>query len=375
MLPKIIERTWFRPEKDTDSYSVEGIRKIVNNLPLPGQIRQNLQKEICEGLITRKIDSLYSNINKWLWDSYHFRFSAPEKKTDILERSITQVRETIIEMPVEVELDYKMKWKAGDFGDGGSCYFGCNAVTRVWLNQRDDFRVLKIYKNGKGFGRGLIIDEVVPECCVLYNTYPNHAQGSFLNYFSTAFMTVLSESVGEEIHGQICNIVVDGGRDWFYTNTGKGMLISFNKKALVNEVKFKAGNKPLMSSFKTNVGICECCKTKEVDEDNEYLLLRKLIGTKEHRFLLCARCTKDYIRTAGQHYNCSVCNDRHPYLSYIEAQVQDMMLKMVSNPIRRTNDLICTSCLNNNKDKGKYTGAIVNTLYPNLKKEKVLVAV
>jgi hypothetical protein len=67
-------------------------------------------------------------------------------------------------------LRYSMDWKAGDYGDDGSCFWGGRSDARRCLNGRSSFRAL-CFETGAGEGKGRVLTITRHGYTVLFNAY------------------------------------------------------------------------------------------------------------------------------------------------------------------------------------------------------------
>ena len=283
MFPKMLPRTTYNPTDEQKQLTNKQVESLIAELQAGTQLFDTpVYKSFREALATpnvigldfdNKMGSLYKRIQKWFWNEYGMNFVAQEgKKTDLLERKIQQLREDTLVFTVDVELVDNWHATEGQFGDDKSCYYNGNAVTRRFLNTQPNFRFCKIYKDGKGFGRGIVLTDVggIKGSALLYNTYPGHDQTKFEDLFATALVHSLHKNTPEKY---LSNRVGIENRSedtsWFYTNTGKGTLIYPAKAAeeakKATKIALSYGKRPDIAKLEGFKGMCTICTPEKAN--------------------------------------------------------------------------------------------------------------
>lgn len=375
MLPTSIDKCWYRCE-DSKDLSDEQIKKIISKLTLTDTISSDLADQFFNhGHLTKNREKIYAGINKYLWDKYGFRYCGKaDPNLDALERGISQVRDENIETDMELQVSNKIDWNEGDFGDPSSCYFTCNTVTRLVLNELENFRTIKFWRDGKGFGRALILDEIFPNAFLVYNSYPGHKTASYLDFFTEAFKSVLSKQLGvplesHKIQMKLPAVTQERGSQWFYANSSGSALLVYphdNLEAKAKkEVLIDLGIRPHIESFEEYLGMCDCCGEKPVCTDVSYSVLQH---PNIADLYLCHSCTKKLPIS----HNCHNCKTEVCFRDEnLEIQVHPEFGKQV---IRRDNGAkvpFCTKCFNERDTHKFYAPALDRLLGNKIKKPKV----
>lgn len=108
-----------------------------------------------------------------------------------------------------IDFTRDFNWRAGDFGDGGSCYWGCRAAARTALAQAGAFAI-RTWDESTGSGRAWIVRE--GDFFVVFNGYgPETSQ----------FALILAHHLGLSYRKvSLTNNGEDGGLIWINGATG-----------------------------------------------------------------------------------------------------------------------------------------------------------
>jgi hypothetical protein len=253
-----------------------------------------------------KQGSLYKRIQRFLWKNCGFKFEQHEQGvSDRLEECIQHMIEETLCFPIEVVLGKYMDWPEGKFGDSGACYHlgHQNNVTRRFLNSLPNFRTIQVYKDGKGFGRALMLCNIETEGLhVIYNTYPNHRECKFQSLFATALCASLNANQGGAWNHKTISLTSNSPDSWFYTNGNKGVLIwdqsiaEHSQKAKeTKNLVINFGHRPTLRDIPGFVTTCYTCANDIFTYDTQVDL-----GGRFHKLLLCPTCTKVT--------ECSICH-------------------------------------------------------------------
>ena len=327
-LPVSMPRTMYHPDDEQKKASAENIRYIVDYL---NSEQKNFSDIVWDDLaeairddnrVGREFDSangsLYKRIQKYFWNKYDFNFVTRKgAKIDALEASIQKCREDSLRFPIEAELSQRMDWTAGDFGDGDSCYFGGNTCTRRFMNTQENFRTLKVYKDGNNFGRALILTDVAGEGFhLLYNTYPGR-NDKYKDMFAHALIGLLREHTGVEYLTKLVSIE-NRSKDtgWFYTNENIGAIVYPAAKQAdgdaTSRVILAYGDRPNVRELQGYVSDCVCC-SKDADRKGtaifDYDKYIPLPGTRIGAGI-CQKCSNT------DQITCDVCSKKVVAVSY-----------------------------------------------------------
>ena len=142
--------------------SETGKREINNMLSLPLPDDWVWQMQV--GGKGEYVGSLPKRIAKYYWQKYKIKLDSDFLGTigSIASQHTTKVNEFTF------DIVNKFDWDAGDFGDGGSCYWGCREKARELLAENDG-QAIRFFDDGRGFARAWIMPH--PNGLVCFNGY------------------------------------------------------------------------------------------------------------------------------------------------------------------------------------------------------------
>lgn len=153
---------------------------------------------------------------KRIWKYYYRTFGV--KLPDTVVSQIGNIARANTETSAAYEFEFvtKIDWRAGDFGDGGSCYWGSRGAALELLADNGGFAV-RFYEEGKGKGRAWMY-QIQDGVYVLWNGYG--FQGDSTLTIARVVATYLGMSYRRI---NLTNWNVDSGT--LYINSGRGFLI------------------------------------------------------------------------------------------------------------------------------------------------------
>lgn len=330
-LPEAIKPCTYHPDDEQKKLTTDNITYITDflagyNKTFNVKVWDDLQEAIKDdNRVGRDFDgpngNLYKRIQKYFWNKYSFNFvPMGTGKMDRLEEAIQRCREESLRFPIEVELSRRMDWDAGTFGDGESCYFGGNSCTRRFMNTQENFRTLKVYKDGKPFGRALLLTDVAgDDFTLLYNSYPGR-NDKYKDMFGRGLAHALKLHSGVDYEVKIVRIE-NRSKDtgWFYTNENQGVLIyPVAKQAEADKtdrVILAYGDRPIVRRLPGYVSDCVCCTKDDgrhgsaIFDYDKYVqipgtrvgagICQKCSNAKDH----CDICDKEVIAVTAKVFN------------------------------------------------------------------------
>lgn len=136
-------------------------------------------------------------------------------------------RHSIPRGEVYFDLVDKFDWESGDFGDSGSCYWGCHAGARVML-ENDNAMAIRFYRKDnegeyEGIGRAWIVE--YEGLAVVYNAYEENRVGMYSPFATLErYASTLAYLVNcETKRVSLTNNGSDTGELWI--NSGRGIAI------------------------------------------------------------------------------------------------------------------------------------------------------
>ena len=263
----------------------------------------NLQKAIVEGPVgmdDEKKDGDFrgtfpKRVQQWFLKTHDVQFS---DKSNIINDLLGKLNKNMVTEPLYAMFEKKIEWTAGDFGDSGSCYWGCNAITRYFLSNWNCFRAFKFYtrhakstKEGfennnqfkgkqwywqdgyiyKGFGRVLTaVDFPSQDMFLMWNAYP---AGDLVHIYQQAFLEGIGQDnpdLRKKLKSKQVAFVNQGqGGGWFYTNNRCCMLIAEQKllDTVGSSVDLGYQGTPDKTKLNEYAGECQHCNKRGIWKD------------------------------------------------------------------------------------------------------------
>jgi hypothetical protein len=314
--------------------------------------------------------SLTKRVQQWLWKTHEIQFI---DQSNILNDLLTKANKNQITFNLYAKLSKRMDWSAGDFGDGGSCYWGGNSITKCFLDDWNKFYALQVFRKitglskdqiktyekskskkyivqdnnvYEGFGRCLLAIDFPAENCILaWNAYPD---GAMVGHFVTGLIEVykkLCPEIGKELSIKQVKFLNEGrGDGWFYTNNRAIEMVG-PKDTLAGYTSVDIGrpNKPNEKKLAKYIGYCSCRKRAIWDDQRHQTIHSSLLNTTE---LFCQSCTDNGT------IPCSICGEEKLVFWAERQMLFDEVIKLVYDNGSRGHHL-CTDCFNKS-DKSKW---------------------
>lgn len=222
-------------------------------------------------------------VQQWLLKNYDVQIS---DKSNIINDLLGKVHKNQIPETLYARFAKKIDWNAGNFGDSGSCYWGCNAITRYFLSNWNCFQAMCFYtrldkmtkeefdqryqgspqfywQDGwvyKGYGRCLTaLHFPFNNVFLMWNAYPN---GEMINQYLSAFFNGISQSdqeLGKKLSSKQVSFTNKGeAGGWFYTNGRACLLVGLEEELnkIGTSVDLGYNGKPNKNAL--NEYVCEC---------------------------------------------------------------------------------------------------------------------
>jgi len=248
---------------------------------------------------TKYSGSLSKRIKKYLHNSFNINLS--QRQMGELGEIIRQIRNQ--NKTFQCKFVNNFDWKAGDFGDEGSCFWGVNEPAKNLLLDHGACPVL-FYENGKGIARAITINR--DDYLIIFNAY-------FFNLEEVAI--ILSNHFGCEYKIKPANNMLDS-HNLICINHKQGAILYYDKKI---------GDIDIYIDIDTsNYSMCMACNC--FYHHNE--MIRTNVGSNDVD-LYCEYC----LEWLGD-FRCDDCGE-----VFLEDNVESQYVKTI-------NKLLCPSCFN-----------------------------
>lgn len=268
-------------------------------------------------------------------------------------------KHTMLKGTMYFDIVDKFDWHAGDFGDSGSCYWGCRTDARAML-ENDNALAIRFYRkldNGDydGIGRAWIVEH--EGLAVVYNAYEQNSDGDYCQWNTLErYASVLAYLASCETKRiTLTNNGESYGMLWI--NGAKGIVLGSHKHAGIDLDIAECDDNE-------NTAQCEHCgRTIELEYDDYYTMPYGIICDSCHsdRYSYCETCEQDDIdnddmvevRVARRvnwegrlyyvtEYMCSECASENTFTC--EHCGERYLSEVFSSVETEENDVFCEDC-------------------------------
>lgn len=305
--------------KDERSLSRDKATRFCDSLQthLNGAVVKAVRNAILEGPIGMESDrkdgeykgAFLKRVQKFLWTNYDIQF---DDKKNTLSNIFTSIQQGVIKQDMWGQLVPKMYWTPGDFGDGGSCFWGGHSINRYFLSNWEKFRALNLFYRSRevregdekqcaeshknvihdgnllsGCGRALCaIDFPHEDCFTVWNAYGLPLE-TCVAAFIEGLRTVNPDFVDTlETYKDVLWRNFANNGSWFYTNNNKAWVVGppaqIAKVRAAGQVDLGVKKAPDWSDFEEYLGKCTECRDHGVFADQKHF--------KHGSFCLCGKC-------------------------------------------------------------------------------------
>jgi len=181
------------------------------------------------------------------------------------------------------DFDNRFTWSDGDFGDLGSCYWGCHSGAKKMLRKKKAFAIRLYQKDGDGYGRAFLLPYY--SNLILFNGYRGEIDKD-TEFFSNLFYQILKKEFKfDDIAKTKIELTNHGIYDGtlYINGSGSGYLFS-TKKNICTSINLKIADEHL-DTFR-----CPACAKSIADTDEKYT--EEYVVDGENR-CWCIDCAKD----------------------------------------------------------------------------------
>ncbi len=206
------------------------------------------------------------------------------------------------------DFDNRLDWRAGDFGDNGSCYWGCYAGARHMLREHKAFAIRFYDQNLRGYARAWIVNQ--QSYLLMYNVYGMNGnavqvQRLLSMFFNTSYSSgpVRFSNRGDE-------------SSTLYINGGQGWLVGPSNA--IDKIERVDLDWPTISADEDDDDeyTCERCDCSLGDDDVYHLPSGAIVCFNCYTRLVrsCSNCGEEHLRdnmklSCGGNWYCDDCYD------------------------------------------------------------------
>jgi hypothetical protein len=233
-----------------------------------------------ETIITRKqknYPSPIKQIAKHIWEHYQLNLTKDMKQElgNIINRQLTQPQ------TIHYEANYAIDWRAGDFGDGSSCFWGDRTSAKEMIRDANGFGFCIFNEHQNGIGRAWMIP--FKDGFVVFNAYgPYKAEQIAHMYAQAENFKYVHHIRLENNGGSTGQLWINGGSTYFITNSKeRPSKIDLELDEIIN----------------SNITPCQECGTGlDLEIDDGYFIADSVLCERCYLELVtyCPTCEEDY---------------------------------------------------------------------------------